>query len=175
MAEGSGDHYPVQPGSNLRAAHVRCELAREKVNSKKMTDPHGVVYTEERLRHIIKEHHLTDEELDDIGAHINDLYDVRLSAWKKGEYAGQYQGNAVLAKVHGSIGNYEVVLEVRPDGQVFFDTAYKVNKKAEETGAEMLSPEGAVSDGRQISSASIQSIRERFALVNSSGFFSLLK
>lgn len=135
-----------------------------------------LVYTEERLRHIIKEHHLTDEELDDdIGAHINDLYDVRLSAWKKGEYAGQYQGNAVLAKVHGSIGNYEVVLEVRPDGQVFFDTAYKVNKKAEETGAEMLSPEGAVSDGRQISSASIQSIRERFALVNSSGFFPLLK
>lgn len=67
------------------------------------------------------------------------------------------------------------LLEVRPDGQVFFDTAYKVNKKAEETGAEMLSPEGAVSDGRQISSASIQSIRERFALVNSSGFFSLLK
>ena len=42
MAEGSGDHCPVQPGSNLRAAHVRCELAREKVNSKKMTDPHGV-------------------------------------------------------------------------------------------------------------------------------------
>ena len=42
MAEGSGDHCPVQPGSNLRAAHVRCGLAREKVNSKKMTDPHGV-------------------------------------------------------------------------------------------------------------------------------------
>ena len=130
-----------------------------------------MVYTEERLRHIIKEHHLTDEELDDdIGAHINDLYDVRLSAWKKGEYAGQYQGNAVLAKVHGSIGNYEVVLEVRPDGQVFFDTAYKVNKKAEETGAEMLSPEGAVSDGRQISSASIQSIRERFGKIRTRQF-----
>lgn len=151
------------------------DAAGEKVNSKKMTDAHGVVYTEERFRHIIKEHHLTDEELDDIGAHINDLYDVRLSAWKKGEYTGQYQGNAVLAKVRGSIGNYEVVLEVRPDGQVFFDTACKVNKKAEETGAEMLSPEGAVSDGRQISSASIQSIRERFAPVNSSEIFSLLK
>ena len=157
-------------GSNLRTAHVRCELAREKVNSKKMTDPHGVGI---HGRTAPPYHQRTSD--DDIGAHINDLYDVRLSAWKKGEYAGQYQGNAVLAKVHGSIGNYEVVLEVRPDGQVFFDTAYKVNKKAEETGAEMLSPEGAVSDGRQISSASIQSIRERFALVNSSGFFSLLK
>lgn len=134
-----------------------------------------MVYTEERLRHIIKEHHLTDEELDDIGAHINDLYDVRLSAWKKGEYAGQYQGNAVLAKVHGSIGNYEVALEVAGDGNVYLNTAYKVNKKAE-ADSKRLSPASGegVSDGNP-AFASIQSIRERFAPVNSSGVFSLLK
>lgn len=84
-----------------------------------------MVYTEERIRHIIKEHHLTDEELDDIGAHINDLYDVRPSAWKGGNYKGQYHGNVVLAEIYGKTGNYEVALEVAGDGNVYLNTAYK--------------------------------------------------
>ena len=142
------------------------DAAGEKVNSKKMTDAHGVVYTEERLRHIIKEHHLTDEELDDIGAHINDLYDVRPSAWKGGNYKGQYHGNVVLAEIYGKTGNYEVALEVAGDGNVYLNTAYKVNKKAE-ADSKRLSPASGegVSDGNP-ASASIQSIRERFAPVN---------
>lgn len=85
----------------------------------------------------------------------------------------QYWGNAVLAKVHGSIGNYEVALEVAGDGNVYLNTAYKVNKKAE-ADSKRLSPASGegVSDGNPASaSASIQSIRERFAPVNSSGFF----
>ena len=124
------------------------KVPKEKVNSKKWTNSYGVVYPEERIRHLVNEHHLSDAEMEDIDSHINELQQVGKSSWKFGDYKGQYNGQVILARVDGDLKSYIVALEIDENGTVYLGTAYpvgkeKINKKIKDESAGMLLPEEA--------------------------------
>lgn len=72
---------------------------------------------------------ITPDVLNDIEDHINELESPEPSKWKNGEYIGPYHGKVYTAQINGETGDYGVVLEFVPNGDVYLDTAYKSTKK----------------------------------------------
>ena len=143
----------------------------EAPNKIKYTSYTGVIFPEERLTHVMQTHlEITEELLNELEGQLVKLDLPEIITWEDGQYIGQYGGVPVLGKIHIGKNTYEVTLELTPQGDVYFDTAYKVsNKKTAPNAASRLllvDDKQGVSEGQpHMGAISIQSIRDYFRKV----------
>lgn len=143
----------------------------ETPNKIKYTSYTGVIFPEERLTHVMQTHlEITEELLNELEGQLVKLDSPEISTWEDGKYIGQYGGVPVLGKIHIGKNTYEVTLKFTPQGDVYFDTAYKVsNKKTAPNAASRLllvDDKQGVSEGQpHMGAVSIQSIRDYFKKV----------
>ena len=133
----------------------------------------GVIYPGAQLKHAIRKHNLTNEDLDNIQNGLNNITDVYTS--KQAE--GRFHGIPIFGKFSKGDTLYFVCLEVRSDGTVVFLTASQTNNDLYETykkehGSERLTPpNGAVPDSNHVPyNFSIQDLVERVKLKNKNIF-----
>ena len=133
----------------------------------------GVIYPGAQLKHAIRKHNLTNEDLDNIQNGLDNITDVYTS--KQAE--GRFHGIPIFGKFSKGDTLYFVCLEVRSDGTVVFLTASQTNNDLYETykkehGSERLTPpNGAVPDSNHVPySFSIQDLVERVKLKNKNIF-----
>ena len=133
----------------------------------------GVIYPGAQLKHAIRKHNLTNEDLDNIQNGLDNITDVYTS--KQAE--GRFHGIPIFGKFSKGDTLYFVCLEVRSDGTVVFLTASQTNDDLYETykkehGSERLTPSnGAVPDSNHVPySFSIQDLVERVKLKNKNIF-----
>lgn len=143
----------------------------EAPNKIKYTSYTGVIFPEERLKHVMQTHtEITEELLNELEDQLVKLDSPEISTWEDGKHIGQYGGVPVLGKIHIGKDTYKVTLEFTSQGDVYFDTAYKVsNKKTAPNAASRLllvDDKQGVSEGQpHMGAVSIQSIRDYFKKV----------
>lgn len=143
----------------------------EAPNKIKYTSYTGVIFPEERLTHVMQTYtEITEELLNELEDQLVKLDSPEISTWEDGKYIGQYGGVSVLGKIHIGKDTYKVTLEFTSQGDVYFDTAYKVsNKKTAPNAASRLllvDDKQGVSEGQpHMGAVSIQSIRDYFKKV----------
>lgn len=136
-AQVYGEMFDVSRGKNpatsLKNFYDRIKdrkKAKLPENKIKYTGKYGVTFAEERVVHLMRDHpEITPDVLNDIEDHINELENPEPSKWKNGGYIGPYHGKVYTAQINGETGDYGVVLEFVPNGDVYLDTAYKSTKK----------------------------------------------
>lgn len=104
-------------------------LNRKEPNKIFYTGKYGVLYSAGQIYHASIFHHghkLTPEELDNIEQNINILHNIGTS--KQGK--GLFHGKSVLSRVDGQLGSYYLVLEVAPNGVVWFKTGMAGSKES---------------------------------------------
>lgn len=143
----------------------------EAPNKIKYTSYTGVIFPEERLTHVMQTYtEITEELLNELEDQLVKLDSPEISTWEDGKYIGQYGGVPVLGKIHIGKDTYKVTLKFTSQGDVYFDTAYKVsNKKTAPNAASRLllvDDKQGVSEGQpHMGAVSIQSIRNYFRKV----------
>lgn len=143
----------------------------EEPNKIQYTNKYGITFAEQQVVHAVNTHGLTKDDLADIDAHIDKFYNVNHSGWADGDYAGNFNGTSILARVDGKSQSYYVVIEIDDNGVAWFKTAAKnskdgADKKIEEHSSGRLSDLGDETAGTTGSASSIENIKQKLGIVN---------
>ena len=153
--------------SGFRQNYLKRDKDGEPINKTKVTI-NGIVYPEERVRHVTNEHHLTDEQLDDFSRNATRVVNPCDSSW----HTQQYGGVSIVGRVDGELGSYFTVLNFKKNGEIVFETAafHKTKEAADaEIGkrinADVLLPFGTATSARQGFPISVESIQKSLGIV----------